>query len=132
MSRRPLATLFADLNRSHFGGRLPPYRVLRVRSMGRAKAIGDGWIVQTAGECNPRRRTIRILDVLPAEVERRSLLHEMAHAFVGRRGGHGRAWRAMMQRLAVEHGETWALADAERYTSRRSPVRDIRILYGPP
>src|SRR6266446_219428 len=100
MARRPpLARLFADLNRSHLGGRLPRYRVLRVEQapLGRAYGftrIGRYRWVKANGDCNTEPRVIRVrrqedqsgqrgrrmVVVRRGQLEREILLHEMCHA----------------------------------------------------
>jgi predicted metal-dependent hydrolase len=104
--RRPLSQVFATLNERYFNGQLPRYRVHRSPLA----------VAQRLGECDVASRRIRVSDALPAELERRVLLHEMCHAATPG-GGHGRRWRAAMQRLA-EQGETWATEEASLY--RRS------------
>ena len=71
MSRRPsLSRLFADLNRSHFGGRLPHTAVRRVPGLDRlgTTRMQDG-----------RLAILIKADHESAEHERQTLLHEMCH-----------------------------------------------------
>lgn len=110
--RRPLGEMFAELNESHFGGRLPAYACRRVGPrIGRFGELRN----RRWGTCDLRRRRILVLGMLPHEHERRVLLHEMCHAAVALDGelGHGPRFRAEMARLSREHGETWA--ESEEY-----------------
>jgi hypothetical protein len=80
MSRRPpLARLFADLNRSHFGGRLVGWSVRYGRIRERYAIPSLAW----DGHTDIEARTISLargLDLFDPERKRRVLLHEMAHA----------------------------------------------------
>jgi hypothetical protein len=65
-------------------------------------------------------RSIAIKAGLSREQQRRVLLHELCHRVTEDEPGktgltHGPAWREEMRRLAREHGEHWAIEEAEAY-----------------
>jgi hypothetical protein len=135
-SRRPLHALYDHFNVTFWEGRLP--RAIPVmlfggpveeRGMfvrrggardGQGLLSGDSYCVglfRPAGKFTPPR--ILVLSPLGAEMERRVLLHEMAHAAVWIAGGcwepqHGPRFRAELERLAGR-GEGWATEEARRY-----------------
>jgi hypothetical protein len=124
--RRPLRGLYQTLNRDYFENRLPAYRVVRhsFEAPRRTTRFYAGEVVPVArlhpdlcalnmGLCDSATRTIYIWDQLDPDGERRVLLHEMCHV-AARRGGHGPAFLAQLQRLA-ERGETWAATQHQRY-----------------
>ena len=139
---RPLREVYAELNVSHFNGRLPEAgkgeeifygdltpperRRVMVRRVGVHRLFGTrGLRDGRGGHCDglfftPRGlRGARILVLaLGGEPERRTLLHEMAHAavwFAGHRGErHGPRFVAELERLATL-GEAWAAESAAHY-----------------
>jgi hypothetical protein len=109
--RGGLGGLFEQLNQRFFRGRLPRYTV-RLSTLGFAGAHG---------RCRPQARTILIARGLPADLARRTLLHEMCH--IGSLG-HGRRFQAKLARLAAQ-GERWAGRERvlyERISRQRAPL----------
>ena len=105
--------LYSELNARYFGGRLPPYRIVRNLSV-----LGE-----FDGRCDLEHRTIRIKRGLSAvpERERQTLLHEMIHVAVGY--GHGAAFQEQLAALARQ-GERWA--ERERRDLVRQERRTVR------
>lgn len=97
---RGLAALFDDLNRRHFGGRLPKHRVVLAALLG-----------PCVGRCEADRPLIRLARRLSPDERRQALLHEMCHIGVP---GHGVRWQARMLRLA-DRGEAWARGEVRAY-----------------
>jgi hypothetical protein len=128
--RRPLAALYAELNRTFFAGRLPRVRVRRVRD----------W--RESGRSRPRNSRARLTAYVealareplgttwfrgaePVEIlvessssglERETLLHEMIHVALGPAEAHGRRFVAELRRLAGL-GESWASRAADLYAN---------------
>jgi hypothetical protein len=99
MSRRhrppPPTSLYQALNRTHWGGRLPVYRVRRDRQVVRSECA---W-----GLCDHRKRLIRLAPELVGDRLREVLLHEMVHVRVPDED-HGPRFRRELARL-VRRGE---------------------------
>lgn len=99
-----LQSLFEQLNREFFGGRIPPYRIIYGQPPGGPRGC--------SGHCDPGTRIIYVEPSPPTpEGLRRVLLHEMAH--VGSLG-HGKRFQAKLLRLA-RAGEAWAEKEAAGY-----------------
>ena len=92
-----LTTLFEELNRIFFSGRLPPYKV-------RLTSFDTNTGEVQHGECLPEKQTILINSGLSGEDLRMTLLHEMCH--IGSIG-HGKKFQSKLRRLALM-GEDWA------------------------
>jgi hypothetical protein len=108
--RGPIGALFATINRDHFGGRLPAYRVRRVRRVP-GTPEGPGC---PDGLGRAATREIFIAHDLNPVDERAVLLHEMCHAAtVGvDQDPHGAAFKAECGRLARrgEGPRLWIMA----------------------
>jgi hypothetical protein len=126
--RPSLTALFAVLNRTHFGGRLPRYTVRRipltVDIMLTRELTGLSLVPHHLGYCNARLLEIRIINRLRPVIEREVLLHEMCHAATADESQagmqHGPLWRQEMCRLATECGERWAEENADAHCQRFS------------
>jgi SprT-like family len=129
---RPLSSLFAELNRSHFAGELHDYRIITVRTNRRRLMTHHGETGIQGGYCKPRLRVIALWEGLRPAFVRKALLHEMCHAasesemFAGFE--HGPCWRSEMLRLALDHGETWAASEALRYARESDAVREAEYI----
>jgi hypothetical protein len=143
---RPLRELYDEANARFWNGALPaPLRALifygdrtppRERGV-MLRRVGCRWDGSVSGlRANGKRcgavgtfsraagfapSFIRTLSPLGDEMERRVLLHEMAHFAAWRagddareHGGHAAAFIAELERLA-SLGEVWATEEAERY-----------------
>ena len=129
---RSLQVLFAELNRSHFDGRLSTYTVRRTCvTLNSVKRLTRGGAVHRFRWTRPWARQIRVVGVLQRRprIERR-VLHEMCHAAaeaeaIFRGEPHGQEWRVEMYRLAREHGEAWAEQEARRHEPQAVPVTEM-------
>jgi hypothetical protein len=101
-----LAALFLRLNRKHFGGKLPPFRI--VRSARWSPDLDEVRLrEETMGEIFFKETTIRIRPGLPETEEQSTLLHEMIHLWCGPSGGHAAAFhgrRPYCGRGTICHG----------------------------
>ena len=87
-----ISRLFNELNRRYWRARLPRYRVIRVRSIGKkAKYIGF---------CNNRTKTILLDASLNGNELRETLIHEMCHIGMPKDYGHGPIFQRKLRRLA--------------------------------
>jgi SprT-like family protein len=71
--------LLATLNRKHWGGRLPRYRVVRVEPVLRER---DGVLGQYLGYIAPASRSIYLSPDLAGDALVETLLHELCHVAV--------------------------------------------------
>jgi len=115
---RALQSLFHDLNRQFFRGRLPTYGIIYGPPPGGPRGC--------SGLCEPETRTLYVEPSPPTlDGLRRVLLHEMCH--IGSLG-HGKSFQAELRRLAAA-GEAWADQEATQLAAalatRRSPTAAI-------
>jgi hypothetical protein len=117
--------LYGELNRRHWRGRLPRYRVLRVERMPARRHGVDG---EFLGYADHVSRTVLVKGILADDEFRATLLHEMAHVAVEHLldehgcapgwvpvdGNHGERWRAEVARL-VAAGEDCLRGELERF-----------------
>src|SRR6184192_574006 len=101
--------LFQKFNNEYFNGRLPRYRIV----------LTDDCALGSYGLCRKKEREIHLAASLSGKELDKTLLHEMAHAAVPRRG-HGRGWLAEMRRLANLGAPT--NDDWEAYQDRRRTI----------
>jgi hypothetical protein len=107
-----LTALYNVLNRTHFQGALPRYRVRREPLPPGPREPGAS---VEAGHCWSNRALIVIGYGLSPRQERRILLHEMAHvATLESLQPHGPAFQRELLRLA-DLGERWARQEAGAY-----------------
>lgn len=145
---RPLHALYAELNVTFWGGRLPaPERkilyggpiadrgvyVRRVRARDGMVGLRNGddyclGLFLPPGPLTPPR--ILVLSPLGAEYERRVLLHEMAHTALWIAGfhaeNHGPRFVAELERLAGL-GEAWALEEARLHARPEAAGLEVLI-----
>lgn len=114
--------LFDELNRRHWRGRLPRYRVVR-----RERLPGGDTVT---GVCRHRARTILVQRGLLGDRLRVTLLHEMAHV-AAREFGHGPRFRRGLARLA-SRGEPLAREEAAWYGPRVRLIRAGVVIYDGP
>lgn len=59
-------------------------------------------LTRALGKCSWRqgRITIKLSDILPREVARNTLMHEMLHAIAGPREGHGGMWLQLARQIS--------------------------------
>ena len=83
----------------------------------RHKLADTGWIfkldyaTRRFGQCNFKTKTISISTVLARlndeEIVSETILHEIAHALVGARKGHGQEWRAKALEIGSNGNRTY-------------------------
>lgn len=100
-----LNRLFDELNRTHWRGRLPKYRVVifRSKSTGKLGAM-MGYPPSILGARDINRREIFLWRGLAGEELRTTLLHEMCHIGPSTRNAHGMRFLLKIARL-IRRGE---------------------------
>lgn len=117
-----LAEIYDELNQHFFLPKLPKFRVEY------SDNFSDGFLPGQLGECDERRRLIRVSPSLkgqPGDL-RRTLLHEMCHIGTP---GHGKKFRFKLQRLA-DQGEEWAIPEAAGLAEQPWPLIEARVKQG--
>ena len=110
-------------------------RRLAEQTMGEYGLIHDGWTFQfdraknRFGQCRYRTRTISLSGPLTdlndeAEVND-TILHEIAHALVGRGKGHGPEWRAMAVEVGARPERCFSADDVEMPDHRWHGMCDV-------
>ncbi len=115
--------LFDDLNRRHWRGRLPRYRVVRLELLPGRETV--------TGVCRHRTRTILVKRELSGDRLRVTMLHEMAHVAARDEPGHGPRFRSQLLRLAAR-GESLAREEAAWYGPRVRLIRAGVVVYDGP
>ncbi len=103
-----LTDLFAALNRLHWRGRLPAYRVRRAR------------LKAQLGYCDDRKRLIVLRSDLTGRALRQVLLHEMCHIGDPSPQRHGPRFRRKLERL-TRRGEAVVQSDLAEYEGALTP-----------
>ena len=93
--KRQLQRLFDQLNRQYFGGKLPHYRIVVVRSLPEHSRCD--------GRCFVRWKIIAINANILEGREEEVLAHECIHAYLGC-GGHGRRFNAVVEKMLQAQG----------------------------
>ncbi len=103
-----LTDLYDELNRLHWRGRLPAYRIRRAP------------LKAQVGYCDDRKRLIVLRSDLSGSALRQVLLHEMCHIGDPSPQRHGPRFRRKLERL-IRRGEAVVQSDLAEYDGALTP-----------